>query len=304
MSAFTQIDLSTLPSPSDIAVENISFEDILAAMLADLRQRDPAFTATVESDPAYKILEVAAYREVLIRQRVNDGCKAVMLAYSQGADLEQLGAFYGVARNVIDEGDPNAFPPRSKVMESDASYRRRVQLALEGFSTAGPEGAYIFHALSVPHVKDVAVLGPNDSEAIEPGEVKVYVVGIEPGAVLPEVVAAVAARLNKDDVRPLTDQVEVIGAERVVYNISANVHTLQGPDPSVVIENVRDAVATLAESSRVPGRDIPLSAIYAALHQAGVSRVNLISPLADIVIEPHQVGEIGATIINDGGIGE
>jgi len=302
MSAFTQIDLSTLPYPG--VIEALSFEVILAEMLADLRQRDPAFTATVESDPAYKILEVAAYRELLIRQRVNDGCKAVMLAYSQGADLEQLGAFYGVARNVLEEGDPNAFPPRATVMEGDASYRRRVQLALEGFSTAGPVGAYIFHALSVPQVKDVAVLGPNDSEAIEPGEVKVYVVGIEPGEVLSEVVAAVAARLNEDDVRPLTDQVEVIGATRVFYNITASIYTLQGPDPSVVLENVRAAIATLAEASRVPGRDIPLSAIYAALHQPGVSRVDLVSPSADVEIEPHQVGEIDATTITDGGIGE
>jgi len=32
--------------------------------------------------------------------------------------------------------------------------------------------------------------------------------------------------------------------------------------------------------------------------------VDLVSPSADVEIEPHQVGEIDATTITDGGIGE
>lgn len=54
------IDLSTLPSPN--VVEALGFETIFAAMLNDLCVRDPSFTALVGSDPAYKVLEVCAYR--------------------------------------------------------------------------------------------------------------------------------------------------------------------------------------------------------------------------------------------------
>ena len=114
MSAFTTIDLSTLPPPS--VVETLDFEAILAAMLADLQARDPAFTALVESDPAYKILEVCAYRELLIRQRVNDAARATMLAYATGADLEQIGALFGVTRLTITEADEEAVPPVPAVM--------------------------------------------------------------------------------------------------------------------------------------------------------------------------------------------
>lgn len=64
---FTAVDLSQLPAPS--VVETLDFETILQAMLDDLLARDPDFSALVESDPAYKILEVAAYRELLLRQR-------------------------------------------------------------------------------------------------------------------------------------------------------------------------------------------------------------------------------------------
>jgi phage-related baseplate assembly protein len=302
MSDFTPIDLSSLPAPS--VIEELSFDAIFAAMLDDLRSRDSAFTALVESDPAYKILEVAAYRELLIRQRVNDACKAVMLAFAQGADLEQLGAFYGVTRNILVPADPQAFPPIAAVYEGDTSFRRRIQLALEGFSTAGPRGAYIFHSLSVAQVKDVAVLGPDDDASINPGEVKVYVVGIEPGEVSADTISAVSEKLNADDTRPLTDQVEVAAAERVAYDITATIYTFRGPDPAVVLATINDAVAKLVEDSRVPGRDVPLSALYAALHQPGVSRVSLVAPAADLVISPSQVAEVGTITITHGGVGE
>ncbi|XHF77136.1 hypothetical protein R3J27_08275 [Xylella fastidiosa subsp. multiplex] len=48
----------------------------------------------------------------------------------------------------MDAGDPSkGIPP---TMESDAAFRRRIVLAPEGYSVAGPEGAYIYHAISAP----------------------------------------------------------------------------------------------------------------------------------------------------------
>ncbi|WP_163834692.1 baseplate J/gp47 family protein [Spartinivicinus ruber] len=67
MSEFTAIDLSQLPAPD--VIEPIDYEMVLASMLDDLQKRDSSFTALVESDPAMKILEVCAYREMLIRQQ-------------------------------------------------------------------------------------------------------------------------------------------------------------------------------------------------------------------------------------------
>lgn len=128
---FTVIDMSLLPAPE--VVEALDFEAVFQAMLADLRERDPAFDALVESDPAYKILEVAAYRELLLRQRVNDAARAVMLAYASGAALDHLAAIYGIARW---EG------------EGDAAFRARVQESFEAFTTAGPQRAYVWHAMA------------------------------------------------------------------------------------------------------------------------------------------------------------
>ena len=54
------IDLSQLPAPT--IIEALSFETILSQLKADLLQRYPAFDADLLSEPAIKLLEVAAYR--------------------------------------------------------------------------------------------------------------------------------------------------------------------------------------------------------------------------------------------------
>ncbi len=282
LSTFTAIDLSQLPEPA--VVEQLDYEQILAAMLADLQARDPAFTALVESDPAYKVLEVAAYRELLIRRRVNDAALAVMLAYAFGSDLDQIGANYSVPRLVLDEGDPLATPPVLPTYEEDSDYRRRIQLSFEGYSTAGSLGSYVFHGLSADG--DVADVYPTSPT---PGNVVVYVLsrtgnGTASSALLDKVNAA----LNADLVRPLTDNVTVQSASIVTYSVEAELVILPGPDSAVVRQTALDAITAYTVAQRKIGHDITLSGVYAALHQPGVQRVNLNSPSANISISSSQ----------------
>lgn len=278
MPVYSAIDLSQLPEPS--VVETLDYEQIVAQMLADLQARDPAFTALVESDPAYKVLEVAAYRELLLRRRVNDAALAVMLAYSKGTDLDQIGANYNVPRLVLDPGDPAATPPVEPIYESDDDFRRRIQLSFEGFTTAGSLASYIFHGLSADaDVKDVQPVSPT------PGVVVVYVLSRSgDGTASPELIATVNAALNGERIRPMTDQVTVQSASIVNYAITAELVIFPGPDSSVVRQASLDAVTNYAETQRRLGYDITLSGIYHALHQSGVQNVVLTSPTADIVI--------------------
>lgn len=272
--SYTPIDLSTVPAPN--VVEPLSFETILAAMLAYLRTRDPAFTALVESDPAYKILEVAAYRELMIRQRVNDGARAVMLAYATGSDLEQIAALFGVTRKLINAGDPNAVPPVPATYESDADLRYRTQLALEGLSTAGPVGSYIYHALKVEGVKDVGVQGPPDTS---PGDVLVTILSeTGNGTADSNLIAAVNDALNAEDVRPLTDQVTVQSASVQTYTVIATLYVSPGPDPEIVRQSALASMQAFVAAQHKVGADIRLSALYAALHVGGVDRVTLSAP--------------------------
>ena len=91
---FTAIDMSTLAAPD--ALITLDYEAILAQLKVDFLARMAASgqdydVATLEVDPAVKILEVAAYRELILRAAINDKIRAIMLASAQDADLDQLG---------------------------------------------------------------------------------------------------------------------------------------------------------------------------------------------------------------------
>lgn len=288
------IDLSTVPAPK--VVETLDFTAILNAMWADLVARDPSFSALVKSDPAWKILEVAAYRELLIRARVNDSAKAVMLAYAGDTDLDNLAVFYGVER---------------KPGETDTEVRRRCQLALHAMNTAGSEGAYLFHALSVVYVptdpeEEPEVVSDAFVDSPVPGTVRVAVLGTTDapnnGAVSENLRLAVVAALNGKTVRPLTDTVEVVAGEISEYDIDATLYFFSGPDKAVVKANAEAAVRKYAADNFRLGRDITISGIYAALHQSGVSRVTLASPAADVPIPGTNAARCTSFTIADGGL--
>lgn len=289
------IDLTSLPAPD--VVEILDYETVLAAMLSDLKARDDSFSAIVESDPVYKILEVAAYRETLLRQRVNDAARAVMLAFSTGGDLDHLGALFNVSRLVIDPGDPDAIPPVAPTMESDKKFRYRCQMTFEGLSVAGPVGAYEFHALGASgKVKDVSIQSP------APGKVDVVVLStVGAGTPDAELLAAVEAAVNREDVRPLTDEVAIIAAEVVHYELSATLILYEEPDAGVVLAAAIATANAWVANQHALGHDITLSGLYAALHQAGVQKVILASPAGDIVISPYQAAWCDAVNVAVGG---
>jgi len=278
MSAFTAVNLSRLPALD--LIEALDFETILARLLDDLRARWPAFDALVESDPAMKLAEVAAYAELILRQRINDAARSVMLAYATGSALDHIAAGYNVERQTITPANPAAFPPVPAVLEPDDELRRRVQLAFEGFSTAGPDGAYIFHALGAhADVLDASVASP------VPGDVVVTVLSRSDGGTpAADVLAAVTATLNADRVRPLTDHVSVQPAQIVPWALDAVLSLWPGPDPSVVESAARANIdAYLAGQQRL-GRSIHRSALLAALHVEGVKSVALSAPAADVLL--------------------
>lgn len=265
------IDLSKI-APPDV-VEELDFEAIYQELLADFRRLYPEWTASLESDPVVKLLELAAYREMLIRARINDSARACMLAYASGSDLDHLAALLGVTRLVSDNED-----------ESDDRLRYRAQMALEGETVAGSRGSYIFHALSASsEVKDVAIDSP------VPGEVRVTVLSTEgDGAPSPDLIAEIDAYLSADERRPLTDLVTVEAAEIVPFSISAVLNVYPGPASAPILDAAQSAAQAYVTEHAKLGHDITLSGLYSCLHQPGVQRVVLTSPAADVVIGERQ----------------
>ena len=293
---FTAVNLSQLPPPQ--VVEALSYEDILAECVAWMRANSDGtgYDAYLESDPGMKVIEVYAYREMLVRQRINDAARSVMLAYAKGSDLDQIGANVGLTRFIIQEEDPTTIPPTPEIKESDDDFRARIQLAPEGYTTAGSEGSYIFHAKNADgKVKDVQPVSPT------PGSVVVYILSRDgDGKAGEALLNKVRAALTPKDVRPMTDKVTVLSANIVPYTIDAELSIYDGPDPEVVLANSIAAMKAYAEEQRKIGYDVTLSGIYAALHQAGVQKVTLNAPTADVVIDEGEAAYMTAINVVQG----
>lgn len=281
-STTTAIDLTQLTPPT--IIEALDYETILEQLLSDFQTRYPQFNAVLESEPVIKLLEVFAYRELLLRARVNDAAKAVMLAYAQASDLDQIAANVGVKRACMDEGNPQAIPPIPATFEVDESLRARTQMAPEGWSTAGSSGAYIFYALSAhAQVKDVSVTSPS------PGIVQVTILTHSgTGAASDEILQAVNTALNDEKIRPLTDCVKVQSALIIPFDVKAQLILQTGPSAGLVMqESQQRLTAYFAQQHRL-GACVSRSGIFAALHGVGVERVELKSPRHDIKAKSEQ----------------
>lgn len=297
------VDLKKLPAPK--VVQELSYETLLAKRkekFLSLQESDEMrkhwqARLQLESEPVVKLLEENTYLELLLRTNINESAKAVMLAYATGSDLDQLGALFGVTRLIIQAEDLKSTPPSPAKYEDDERFRTRIQMSLEGLTTAGSRASYEFHALSTStKVKDVDVTSPTA------GTVKVAILSTEgQGTADSDLINAVKEQLNAEHIRPLTDTVLVESAVILPYEIQAAITLYPTVLESVVMANVNQAIANYANKQHLLGIDITLSGIYAALHQEGVQNVKLTKPLADLIVQPHQAAYCTQIQVNVGG---
>lgn len=293
------IDLSQLPQPT--IIEELDFEEILievkAVMLAAYpadKQAAVVAALALESEPLNVIAQALAYREMLLRQRINEGAAACMLSHATGDDLDNIAANLDTERLI----KAQATETTDAEMESDEALRLRAQAAFEGMSVAGPSAAYEYFARSASgKVADARASSP------APAEVVVAVLSTEgDGTASPELLAAVAEAVNDEEVRPLGDRVTVRSAEIVDYEINATLYLYPGPESEPII-NAADASLQkfLKQNDKKISRDVARSAISAALHVQGVQRVVLNAPPDDIRISDIQAARnIGYNLENGG----
>ena len=322
-------NLSSLPDPQ--IVEDLSFQTIFNELRADFGARFPEFSALVESDPAIKLLEVAAYRETILRARVNDAFKATLLAFAAGTDLDNLAAFYGLTRIA---------------QETDAELKDRTINRIQGSSTAGGAAWYRFQALSAnTGVRDARVTSP------APGEVSVALLskeienlealGTDPNAlstematlaafygvptnenskdslIAPQVravidaagpngtatsqmLAVVDAVMQNDEVRVITDTVTTASANVVSVDVHACVYLY--PDSSAnVLDGIEQAIRDGVAQEGGLGWDLTMSWLIKTIHRDGVQRVELVSPSTNRVADDGTAISIGTVTIENKG---
>lgn len=288
------LDLSALPRPA--VVETLDYETVLADLRADLLRLYPAAAEVLalESEPLNKLLEVAAYRELVIRARINDAARAVMLPWAVGTDLDNLAARYDLAR----------LPG-----EDDERLRSRVLMGYHALSAAGSPTSWRLRAMSVSvDVRQV------DVWADRPGRVKVCLlarVAANANDVTPDqqavgralfgehpqagansmcwrvavpgdaIVGQTEAALLAEDVRPLTVDVDVTAARVLPLAVAATLVHPPGPDGAVLAAAAAKRVRQLGlrAAFRV---DVTRAALVAALMGEGIRDAVLATPAADI----------------------
>ena len=155
-------------------------------------------------------------------------------------------------------------------IESDENYRERLREVPESFSTAGPDGAYIFWAKTAhQNIIDVAVSTP------APTEVNIYLWTSE-GKATEEMKDLVFEVVNDRKIRPLTDKVTIEDPTIKEYDLSFEWY-LNKDD-----ESLKDTVETnvLAEledfinwQKSKMGRDLNPDELIKKIKLAGVKRI-------------------------------
>ncbi|TCR70526.1 baseplate J/gp47 family protein [Bosea sp. BK604] len=242
MSRFTPVDLSLYPI-SDV-VEALDFESYLARDRATFAERwelrrltNPSLPAVdtllLESDPSAAVLEVGVYRETLLRGRINDRIRALTLAGALDRALDHIGiTYYRTPRRVITPATETA----PAVMEDDETYRQRLALAPESWSTAGPVGAYLFWALSASgDVLDVAAYSEDEGVTLAP---RIRVVILPRDGLTEDEKTALAATvreaLSRVRLRPMGDLVTVEFATALDFDVTAHLKIRQGASAEIV----------------------------------------------------------------------
>ncbi|SEI12615.1 baseplate J/gp47 family protein [Pseudomonas fuscovaginae UPB0736] len=307
-----------LAEPEIVKVE--VFEDLLAEFktfvveYVGARAPDRAAKLKVslenESELLTMALEAFCVRLQTHERKYNARIKQMLAWWATGSNLDARLADMGLERQLLDPGDPTAFPPIPPLYESDDDARLRYYLAPHA-PAAGSRMQYrreVFTLGERPSVKVentspgvVAVTYTFDPDGYAaqvkdgngrrtaPGEVMVTVLARSgDGTPSAELLDRVRSHFSRPDVRPETDLVSVQGAEIKNYKIRVVARINGGPDSGLTqLAAVRQLQAYAEACHRLEGRVEP-SWIDYTLHSAGAVQVEILEPREPIVTTAFQ----------------
>ncbi|MDT6918605.1 baseplate J/gp47 family protein [Pseudomonas atacamensis] len=307
-----------LAEPALITVE--AFEDLLAEfktfVIEYVGDRSPAsavkLKASLENESELLTLALEAFcvRLQTHERKYNARIKQMLAWWATGSNLDARLADMGLERQLLDPGDPAAFPPVPAIYESDDDARLRYYLAPHA-PAAGSRMQYRREVFTLGERPTVQV-GSTDSGVVNvtytfnpdglaaqvkdgngrrtaPGEVQVTVLSREGDGTPSEVLLeGVRQHFARPDVRPETDLVTVKAAEIQRYKIRVVAKINSGPDSGLTKVAAQAQLQAYADSChRLEGRVDP-SWIDYTLHSAGAVQLQILEPLTPIVTTAFQ----------------
>lgn len=183
--------------------------------------------------------------------------------------------------------------------ETDDDLKERIYEAPNGYSTAGPSGAYEYHTKNVSQdIGDVVV------RSEEPGEVDIYFI-MDDGSIPDQImIDTVYDYLNDSKIRPLTDKVVVQAPDTVTYNIELTYYISDSKKSAVTTIQADVEAAVNAynywQTAKI-SRDINPSYLIQKIMEAGAKRVEVTSPVFTVMGE-SAVAQCGTVAVNYGGV--
>lgn len=306
--------LDSIPEPDVLAVEG--FETVLASIKAIILERVKtlrpddvdAVTETLGNDAeiASIIAQACALVVVNRERRLNDKIRQILLLWAKGSNLDARAADYGITRQVIKAGNPNAYPPIPDEMESDVDLLTRCLLAPFGFATTGSELAYRFHLLTLGEKPTITVTSPQRDRVVmtydfpassRAGEVKdarAKMAKAESGLVdcwllsrdgtgVPsdDLIAYAQAYMSRADIALASDVVTLHKASIRHYAIRIRLHGSNKPSGVIDPAPIEAAFEAYAEGARLLEGIIDPGRLYAIAHsQQTVVRAEVLEPIA------------------------
>lgn len=185
-------------------------------------------------------------------------------------------------------------------IESDDDLAERVFLAPGAYSTAGPEGGYLYHAKAYSAaIGDV--VATSDQAAGTVDIVFIMADGSTPGE---EMIEGLEGYLQGKTIRPMTDLVRVAAPQEVQYTINLTYYINRSDSAKAVTIQaaVAQAVADYQTWQRAIGRDINPSQLVRMVMDAGAKRVTVTAPTYTAVDATKVSALQGDAVISYGGL--
>lgn len=305
------------PLPKSDVITTPTFETLLAnvktSVLEYLEQKAPGYAAAVRETFANEAELMTKFTEaftVILQshfRQMNAQAQQMFGMYATDkAMVDLIASQLGVKRLVLEEGDPNAYPPVPPVMESNEALLTRYYLAAYALATTGTRSGYRFHAMTLGGRPKVKVESPEpnkvvvtyefaehedagktkDAQArqVTPGVVDCYILA-HAGNGIPEqaLVDATQNYLGRDDIAQETDLITVKTPSIQNWSCRAQLYVRPGPDANMVKVAAEKAVQEYATSQHRLGGSIEPSMIYSVLLKStGAHRADLTEPAQPI----------------------
>jgi phage-related baseplate assembly protein len=184
--------------------------------------------------------------------------------------------------------------------EEDDPYAERIRQSNSQYSTAGPEDAYKYHAMSANSlIVDVSVSSPSEG--------RILIVPLLKNGEIPsdEILNQVYEKVNDKKVRPLTDYVTVQRPDIVPYDIDLTYYVPS--EKANVVSSIQDAVNKAVEDYQIwqkskLGRGIDSSELISRVKAAGGVRITVNSPSSYAGLNKTQVAVANNVACTFGGI--